>query len=123
MPSETPGATSGPAVKALPRIDPAGVRRRGKTPPARKLDLARIFRAAFLNFSLTMLVRGLFCRTLRQRGMSKKLDDKIALRLPADLRGRIEHDAATEGRSIGNMTRRILERFYAEREQQPEVAA
>jgi predicted DNA-binding protein len=52
----------------------------------------------------------------------RKLDEQIALRLPAKLRDRIEHDAATEGRSIGNMTRRILERFYAEREQ-PEVAA
>jgi predicted DNA-binding protein len=55
--------------------------------------------------------------------MSRKLDDQIALRLPADLRNRIEHDAASEGRSIGNMTRRILERFYADREQAADHAA
>ena len=54
--------------------------------------------------------------------MSRKLDDQIALRLPAELRDRLEHDAASEGRSLGNMTRRILERWYREHEQ-PEVAA
>jgi len=52
--------------------------------------------------------------------MTRKLDEQIALRLLAELRDRLEHDAATEGRSLGNMTRRILERWYAEH--QPEAA-
>jgi predicted DNA-binding protein len=51
----------------------------------------------------------------------RQFDEQIALRLPSDLKDRLEHDAATKGRSIGNMTRRILERWYAEH--RPEVAA
>ena len=37
-------------------------------------------------------------------------DQQIVLRLPAELRDRIETVAASEGRSLANMTRRLLER-------------
>jgi plasmid stability protein len=35
---------------------------------------------------------------------------EIKLKLPPTLRDKIEHRAAAEGRSLSNMTRRILER-------------
>lgn len=46
----------------------------------------------------------------------KACDEKIALRLPSTLRDRIEDAASREGRSLANMTRRILESWVAERD-------
>jgi predicted DNA-binding protein len=37
-------------------------------------------------------------------------DEQIVLRLPAELRDKIEHVAQAEGRSLANMTRRLLEK-------------
>jgi predicted DNA-binding protein len=37
-------------------------------------------------------------------------DEQIVLRLPAELRDKIEHVAASEGRSLANMTRRLLQK-------------
>jgi len=42
--------------------------------------------------------------------------EQIVLRLPPALRDKIEHSATNEGRSLANMTRRILEHWAAERE-------
>lgn len=47
--------------------------------------------------------------------------EQIVLRLPRPLRQTVELAAAAEGRSLANMTRRILEHWAAERDQ--EVAA
>jgi hypothetical protein len=43
-------------------------------------------------------------------------DEKILVRLPSALRDQIESAAAAEGRTLANMTRRVLERWAAERE-------
>jgi plasmid stability protein len=44
-------------------------------------------------------------------GMKQKPNsDLIIVRLPSELRDEIERKAEAEGRSLGNMTRRILER-------------
>jgi hypothetical protein len=43
--------------------------------------------------------------------------EQIVLRLPPALRDKIEHSAASEGRSLANMTRRILEHWAAERDE------
>jgi predicted DNA-binding protein len=40
--------------------------------------------------------------------------EQIVLRLPPPLRDRIEQAASIEGRSLANMTRRILESWVAE---------
>jgi predicted DNA-binding protein len=40
--------------------------------------------------------------------------EQIVLRLPPPLRDRIEEAASAEGRSLANMTRRILESWAAE---------
>lgn len=49
--------------------------------------------------------------------------EQIVLRLPPTLREEIERAASAEGRSLANMTRRILERWTAERDGQSEQAA
>jgi hypothetical protein len=43
--------------------------------------------------------------------------EQIVLRMPPSLRNQIETAAAAEGRTLANMTRRILERWAAERGQ------
>lgn len=43
--------------------------------------------------------------------------EQIVLRLPRMLRDQIELAAACEGRSLANMTRRILEHWVSERDQ------
>jgi len=40
--------------------------------------------------------------------------EQLVLRVPSALRDKIEHSAANEGRSLANMTRRILERWAAQ---------
>jgi len=42
---------------------------------------------------------------------------EIKLKLPPTLREKVELAAATEGRSLSNMARRILERWASERDQ------
>ena len=42
--------------------------------------------------------------------------EQIVLRLAPTLPDKIEHAGAAEGRSLANMTRRVLERWVAERE-------
>ena len=41
--------------------------------------------------------------------------EQIVVRVPSALRDEIETAAAAEGRSLGNMTRRIIERWIADR--------
>jgi predicted HicB family RNase H-like nuclease len=41
--------------------------------------------------------------------------EQIVLRVAPTLRDEIERAASNEGRSLANMTRRILERWHAER--------
>jgi predicted HicB family RNase H-like nuclease len=49
----------------------------------------------------------------------KEFTDQIVLRVPPPLREEIERKASAEGRSLANMTRRILERALAS---EPEAA-
>jgi predicted HicB family RNase H-like nuclease len=48
--------------------------------------------------------------------------DQIVLRLPPALRDKIEHAAAAEGRSLANLTRRVLEQWAAEHDGRSEAA-
>jgi predicted HicB family RNase H-like nuclease len=48
--------------------------------------------------------------------------EQIVLRLPRTLRDQIEVAAACEGRSLANMTRRILEHWVSERDQSQAAA-
>jgi uncharacterized protein (DUF1778 family) len=48
--------------------------------------------------------------------------EQIVLRLTPPLRDRIEQAASTEGRSLSNMARRILEHWAAEHNGQGEAA-
>jgi predicted HicB family RNase H-like nuclease len=50
----------------------------------------------------------------------KEFSEQIVLRVPPPLREEIERKASAEGRSLANMTRRILERALAS---EPERAA
>jgi Arc-like DNA binding domain len=50
-------------------------------------------------------------------------DEQIVLRMPSALRDQIESAAAAEGRTLANMTRRVLERWAAERESAGSAAA
>jgi predicted DNA-binding protein len=45
-------------------------------------------------------------------------DEQIVLRVPRELRERIERKAAAEDRSLAYMARRLLERAVAESEQE-----
>jgi uncharacterized protein (DUF1778 family) len=45
-----------------------------------------------------------------------KHTDKIDLRLPPELRDEVERAAAAEGRSISNMTRRIIQAWAAQQQ-------
>jgi hypothetical protein len=47
----------------------------------------------------------------------EQCDHEIKAWVTPSLYDRIERDAANEGRSISNMTRRLLERVYAERQE------
>jgi predicted DNA-binding protein len=49
--------------------------------------------------------------------------EQIVLRMPPELRDKIESAASAEGRTLANMTRRILERWAAEGQPQREQAA
>jgi predicted HicB family RNase H-like nuclease len=51
--------------------------------------------------------------------------EQIVVRVPPALRDEIETAAAAEGRSMGNMARRVLERWAADRgtQRQGEMAA
>jgi predicted HicB family RNase H-like nuclease len=49
--------------------------------------------------------------------------EQIVLRVPPTLREQIESAAAAEGRSIANLTRRVLERYVAERNSSQSAAA
>jgi predicted HicB family RNase H-like nuclease len=51
----------------------------------------------------------------------KPNSDQIIVRMPSELRDEIERKAEAEGRSLGNMTRRILEHALAS--EQPQEAA
>jgi predicted DNA binding CopG/RHH family protein len=51
----------------------------------------------------------------------KTRSDQIIVRMPTELRDEIERKASAEGRSLANMTRRILERALAS--EQPTEAA
>jgi predicted DNA-binding protein len=48
--------------------------------------------------------------------------EQTALRVAPTLRDEIERVASNEGRSLANMTRRILERWHAERPSQSGAA-
>jgi len=49
--------------------------------------------------------------TILIRMKHESCSEQIVLQLPPALRDKIEHSAVTEGRSLANMTRRILERW------------
>jgi predicted HicB family RNase H-like nuclease len=49
----------------------------------------------------------------------KSNSDQIIVRMPSEVRDEIERKAEAEGRSLGNMTRRILERALSS---EPEAA-
>jgi predicted DNA-binding protein len=53
--------------------------------------------------------------------MKHDLNEQIVLRVPSALRDRIETAAEAEGRTLANMTRRILESWALDR--QPTTAA
>jgi hypothetical protein len=44
----------------------------------------------------------------------EQCSEQIVLRVPPALRNEVERAASNEGRSLANMTRRILERWAAE---------
>jgi predicted DNA-binding protein len=45
------------------------------------------------------------------------LSEQVVLRVPPELRDRIETAAAQEGRTLANFTRRILEKWVADHHQ------
>jgi predicted HicB family RNase H-like nuclease len=64
-------------------------------------------------------VAATICCTMKQ----ERSTEPIMLRVPPALREEIERAAAEEGRSIANLTRRVLEHWAAERNSRQSVAA
>jgi predicted HicB family RNase H-like nuclease len=57
------------------------------------------------------------------RTTHEQCSHEIKVRMPQSVHDSVERAAAVEGRSLSNMTRRILERWAAQQQQQPGAAA
>jgi predicted HicB family RNase H-like nuclease len=66
--------------------------------------------ALHCNWYVVRLLQANHCGPMKP----EQCNEQIVLRLPPTLRERVEAAAAAEGRSLSNMTRRILERWAAE---------